>query len=122
MKPDFAIPAANQKAFDRDRDGGTPLEIANAFQVPQTTMTHTLLVLERHGLVETWPNPDDGRSKCVWLTSACHGFCDNAIIGMAPEMVLLAEKYPPEYVEDIIPKLAEIRKFLDARRDEPSKR
>ncbi|MCP4316620.1 MAG: MarR family transcriptional regulator [Hyphomicrobiales bacterium] len=106
----------------RVQDGRTPLEIASAFQVPKTTMTHTLSVLEKHGFIEMRPNPDDGRSKCVWLTRAGREFRDGTIVGMAPEMALLAEKYQPEHIEDIIPKLVEIRKFLDAQRDEPSKR
>ncbi len=32
----------------RVRDGATPLQLANAFQVPKTTMTHTLAGLETH--------------------------------------------------------------------------
>ncbi|MEX3006838.1 MarR family winged helix-turn-helix transcriptional regulator [Hoeflea sp. TYP-13] len=106
----------------RVQDGRTPLELANAFQVPKTTMTHTLSVLEKHTLVEMRPNPDDGRSKCVWLTPAGRKFRDGAIENMSPDMAVLAEKYPPEFIEGIIPKLAEIRQFMDAKRDEPSKR
>lgn len=106
----------------RVEDGRTPLELAKAFQVPKTTMTHTLSVLVKHDLVEMRPNPDDGRSKCVWLTRSGRDFRDSAIRLMSPEMAILAEKYPPEFIEDIVPKLAEIRKFLDAQRDEPSKR
>ena len=54
----------------RVKDGQTPLKLANAFQVPKTTMTHTLMGLEKHGLIEMRPNPKDGRSKCVWITEA----------------------------------------------------
>lgn len=106
----------------RVQDGRTPLELASAFQVPKTTMTHTLSVLEKHGLVDMRPNPDDGRSKCVWLTQAGREFRDGAIVSMAPEMATLAQHYPPEFIEAIIPKLEEIRKYMDAQRDEPSKR
>ena len=34
----------------RVQDGQTPLKLAQAFQLPKTTMTHTLSVLEKHGL------------------------------------------------------------------------
>ena len=89
----------------RVQDGPTPLRLASAFQVPKTTMTHTLSVLEKHGLVEMRPNPDDGRSKCVWLTPAGREFRDGAIVSMAPEMATMAEHYPPEFIGDIIPGL-----------------
>lgn len=101
----------------RVRDGQTPLVLARAFQVPKTTMTHTLSGLEAHGLVDMRPNPKDGRSKCVWLTDAGQKFRDDAIAAMVPELAGFAEKYPAEFIEDIVPKLSEIRQFLDAARD-----
>ena len=36
----------------RVKDGQTPLVISRAFQVPKTTMTHTLSILERHALID----------------------------------------------------------------------
>ncbi len=41
----------------RVKDGRTPLEMAKAFQIPKTTMTHQIRVLERHGFVVQAPNP-----------------------------------------------------------------
>ena len=55
-------------------DGRTPLAIARAFQVPKTSMTHTLSVLEREGLIEIRKNPGDGRSKLVYITGAGERF------------------------------------------------
>ncbi|WP_419909328.1 MarR family winged helix-turn-helix transcriptional regulator [Hoeflea sp.] len=101
----------------RVRDGQTPLQIANAFQVPKTTMTHTLSVLEKNGLVDMRPNPQDGRSKRVWLTESGRKFREQAIMSMGPDMMQLAAHYPPEFIGEIVPKLSEIRKFLDAQRD-----
>lgn len=105
----------------RVQDGPTPLRLANAFQVPKTTMTHTLSVLEKHGLIDMRPNPQDGRSKCVWLTDAGRDFRNNAIASMAPEMVVMAERFPPEFIAQIVPKLAEVRAYMDAERDKPPK-
>lgn len=102
----------------RVRDGRTPLELARAYQVPKTTMTHTLSGLEKHGLVTLRPNPKDGRSKCVWITPAGRKFRDDAIAGMAPDMARMAAEFPPERLADIVPRLAEIRRFLDADREE----
>ncbi len=101
----------------RVSDGRTPLEIAQAFQVAKTTMTHTLSGLEKHGLVEMRPNPDDGRSKRVWLTAEGRAFRDNAIVAMAPDMAELAEAFSPGDIAALLPRLTEIRQFMDAARD-----
>lgn len=102
----------------RVEDGRTPLAIANAFQVPKTTMTHTLAGLEKHGLVEMRPNPKDGRSKLVWLTDKGRKFRIDAIEALMPEFMELAEKFPPDLIGKLVPALAEIREYLDKRRDE----
>ena len=101
----------------RVRDGQTPLVLARAFQVPKTTMTHTLSGLETHRLIEMRPNPDDGRSKCVWLTDKGRDFRNQAIAGMAPDMAEFAKSFPADHVEALVPKLTEIREYMDAARD-----
>ena len=98
-------------------DGPTPLKLATSFQVPKTTMTHTLSVLEKHGLVETRPNPQDGRSKCVWLTQKGREFRDGAIASMADDMADFAKTFGPHAIADIVPRLTEIRQYLDTARD-----
>ncbi len=101
----------------RVQDGQTPKVLARAFQVPKTTMTHTLAVLERHGLIEIRPNPDDRRSKRVFLTSAGLDFRDRAIAEIGPDLAALRAAYPAEKMARIVPELAEIRQFLDRYRD-----
>ena len=101
----------------RVEDGRTPLAIATAFQVPKTTMTHTLAGLEKHAMIEMRPNPKDGRSKLVFLTEKGRKFRDDAIHGIAPDFTEFAEIFPPEKIGDMIPRLAEIREYLDKRRD-----
>lgn len=101
----------------RVRDGRTPLEIATAFQVPKTTMTHTLGGLERAGLVIMRPNPEDGRSKRVWLTPAGRAFREAAIAALAPDVARLAGRLPTGRVASLLPGLMELRRVLDADRD-----
>ena len=101
----------------RVKDGQTPLALARAFQVPKTSMTHSLAVLERHGLVEMRPNARDGRSKCVFLTEAGRGFRTKAIADLAPDMAAIAAKYPVERLAPVLPVLAGLRKVMDAMRD-----
>ncbi|MEO0830710.1 MAG: MarR family transcriptional regulator [Pseudomonadota bacterium] len=101
----------------RVTDGQTPLDLARAFQVPKTTMTHTLAGLEAQGLVETRPNPRDKRSKQVWLTEKGRIFRDTAVEALAPELEWLAGEVPADGMAELVAGLEQVRKLLDARRD-----
>lgn len=101
----------------RVKDGQTPLVLARAFQVPKTSMTHTLAGLEKRGLIEMRANPEDARSKQVWLTDAGRAFRDQAISGMAPDVHQVSDALDPADVELITSKLEILRKRLDAARD-----
>lgn len=100
-------------------DGRTPLAIAQAFQVPKNSMTHSLGVLERAGLIEMRPNPQDGRSKLVYITDAGRAFRQSAIEALAPDIARIAKAFPPDRVARLLPDLEALRKFLDADRDRP---
>lgn len=102
----------------RVKDGQTPLTLATAFQVPKTTMTHTLTGLEKHGLIEMRPNPRDGRSKCVWITEDGIAMRNQTIMQLGAQFQDLAAAFPTEKIGDLVPRLAEIRKFMDAARNE----
>ncbi|SDR32674.1 MarR family transcriptional regulator [Pseudovibrio sp. Tun.PSC04-5.I4] len=104
----------------RGYDGATPLELARAFQVAKTTMTHTLTGLEKHGFVELRRHPKDGRSKQVWLTSAGRQFCKEAVEKMAPLFQKMADRFPPDQVAAVLPSLMEFRAVIDQLRDEES--
>jgi DNA-binding MarR family transcriptional regulator len=101
----------------RRGDGRTPLDLARAFQVPKTTMTHTLAGLERAGLIAVAPNPKDGRSKCVALTDAGRAFRDAAIARLGPDLDAIARAIAPGRVAAVLPLLAEMRDWLDRERD-----
>lgn len=102
----------------RVRDGATPLQMARAFQVPKTTMTHTLAGLEKHGLVQFRPNPEDARSKQVWLTEAGRAFQAKAISDLGPHIARI-EAALPGMAAKLIGPLTELRRWLDADRDGP---
>lgn len=97
-------------------DGRTPLAIATAFQVPKTSMTNTLSGLARRGLVEFRDNPDDGRSKQVWLTESGRAFRDKAIADLEPDLQVLCERVPEAQVMALVTPLAAIRRALDEMR------
>lgn len=97
----------------RVQDGQTPLVLASAFQVPKTTMTHTLASLENRGLIEMKPNADDGRSKCVWLTNTGQNFREEAIVSLAEDMKRLAPQLDTDAMIKAIPMLVKVRSVLE---------
>ncbi len=100
-------------------DGSTPNGIAKAFQVPKTSLTHSLAVLEREGLIEMRRNPKDGRSKLVYITQAGRNLRQETIDSLAPDVRRIAAAFPPDRVARLLPDLEALRKFLDADRDRP---
>ena len=98
-------------------DGRTPVAIARAFQVPKTSMTHSLAVLEHAHLIELRKNPKDGRSKLVHITDAGRKFRQDAIDLLAPDLRRIAATVPPDHVARLLPDLEMLRKFLDTDRD-----
>lgn len=100
-------------------DGPTPIKLARAFQVPKTSMTHTLKVLEKRGMIETRSNPEDGRSKQVWLTTKGRETRDQTIQKLAQDFSGLAQSLDMESLKAIQPTLTVLRKHLDENREKP---
>ena len=105
------------QAMIRTGDGKTPLQLARAFQQPKTTMTHTLQVLERRGLIRFAPNPQDGRSKLVHLTEAGRLWHGQAMQMVAARQGRLHDGLTPGTLEALLPHLAHLRAALDQLRD-----
>lgn len=113
IAPHFAV----LNHLTRVGDGSTPMAMARAFQVPKTSMTHTLAGLEKRGLIEMRPNPEDGRSKQVWLTDGGRALRAQIIAGLAPDFMRLAQGFDGDRLAEILPVLQDLRMFLDADRD-----
>lgn len=113
IAPHFAV----LNHLRRVGDGSTPMAMARAFQVPKTSMTHTLAGLEKAGLVEMRPNPEDRRSKQVWLTEPGRVLWAGVVAGLAPEFRALAARLDRERAAQILPALSELRVVLDEGRN-----
>lgn len=98
-------------------EGATPQRMARAFQVPKTSLTHTLQGLEKRGLIEMRRNPEDGRSKTVWLTGAGRALRAEVVARLAAEAGQVLARLDLERLAQIKPVLAELRAVLDAARD-----
>lgn len=118
LPPGFTLPQFSVlNHLVRVKDGRTPLALARAFQVPKTSMTHSLAVLERHGLIEMRPNPRDGRSKFVFITDAGRAFRQQALAAINPDMAALAASFPADRLAEALPALTALRQIMDAMRD-----
>lgn len=103
--------------FVRLGDGKTPLSISEAFQVTKGTMTNTLGVLSKRGLISIEPHPKDRRSKLVYLTDAGREFHADAVKSLTPLFEMLASKIDLETTARMLPDLQAIRETLDHNRD-----
>ncbi|MCP5072992.1 MAG: MarR family transcriptional regulator [Rhodobacteraceae bacterium] len=104
--------------LSRRPEGETPMQLAVAFQVPKTSMTHMLAVLEKCGLVEIGANPEDGRSKIVRVTTQGVAFHRRKLEELMPEMAMVLEQSGAEVFDEVLPRLAEIREVMDRARNE----
>ena len=100
-------------------DGAVPIDMARAFQVPKTSMTHTLKGLEKEGYIEIRPNPQDGRSKTVWMTPKGQGLFTDTVAQLGPAMGDVAQALGPDKLMSILPVLTDLRIYMDAARDVP---
>ena len=109
VQPQFAV--LNHLA--RIGAGETPGALARAFQVPKTSMTHSLSILERHGLIERVPHPSDRRSALIHLTDRGQQFRADVLERLARDMARLARSFPVEKITRLRAELADLRRFLD---------
>jgi DNA-binding MarR family transcriptional regulator len=116
IAPHFAV----LSHLSRGYDGAAPIDMARAFQVPKTSMTHTLKGLEQHGYVTLRPNPADGRSKTVWITCKGGALMGQTISAMAPSMRNLMEGFDPQRLDQLLSVLSELRAKLDVARNPES--
>jgi len=98
-------------------DRKTPMFLARTFQVPKTSMSHTLAGLEKRGLIKMLPNPDDGRGKLVVLTDEGRKIRDNAIEDFSPDIARLLPEFSADDVQTLLPALRKLRTLLDNNRN-----
>lgn len=101
----------------RRGDGVTPMKLAGAFQVTKATMTHTLSVLSKGGFVRVEPNPEDARSKLVFITDEGRALRDEAIETLREPTAKLVKLLDVNAVEAAMPMLQQVREILDDNRD-----
>ncbi len=97
-------------------DGLTQRQLADRVGVEQATMANTLVRMERDGLIEKRPNPDDGRSQQIWLTEVAHEMRAPATAAAARANELVAAGLPVAERELFFSMLARVISNLRADR------
>lgn len=100
-----------------EHDWRTPAQLASAFQVARPTMSNTLARLERAGLVQIAPDPEDGRSKRASITNAGRARRDDCIARLGEPLARMEAQVPSELIEKLDPLLTQLREILDQMRD-----
>ena len=103
--------------LSRRPEGSTPQQMAFAFQVPKTSMTHMIKVLEAEGCVDIGPNPEDARSKLVRITPEGGTVFQNALAGVTGEIAEMEPGLDLDAVRACLEPLATIRAQLETARN-----
>lgn len=103
--------------LSRCPDGETPLQLSKAFQVPKTSMTHMLSVLQKLEFVTIEPHPEDGRSKVARATKKGQLFLQDCMGKMGQELAPVMATLSTTPFAEALPHLQKIREALDEERD-----
>ncbi len=97
-------------------DNKTPAQLADILQVTRGTLTSTLGRLSDKRFIRIVPDEEDGRSKRVVLTAAGRRARDAAIAAAMPILSRARDAMPRARVQDLLPALEDLRRWLDADR------
>ncbi len=98
-------------------DGKTPAELAAAFQVTKASMSNTLGKLQNRKLIKVQANPEDGRSKLVFLTKKGRDKREEAIEQLDTVFDRFDRGLDLENIVKTLPQIQELREFIDNSRD-----
>lgn len=98
-------------------DGRSLVRMASALQVTKASMGEVVRKLAEKALVTITPDPEDRRGKKVYLTDAGRAARVAAITALGPDMTRLSEAFGDAFFTDLLPKLADLRHWLDRARD-----
>jgi len=99
--------------FEPDLPEASPAQLADLFQVTRATMTNTLQRLEKKGLIDTRPDPSDGRAKIVTITPQGRAAYAKATAALEPFTERMAAALPMGELRRMLPVLQTIRQWLD---------
>lgn len=99
----------------RGKEGETPAALTQALQVPKTSMTNTLMQLEKRGLIDVRPDAKDRRKKQVFIMKTGQELYLKTVSLMVEPILQITKGL--DGLEEILPILENLRKRLDENRD-----
>lgn len=96
----------------------SPLRLANAFQLTKGAMTNTLQRLEKRGLIDIAPDPEDGRAKLVTITNAGSEMRKRCVASVGPLLADISNTVTADDLSSTLPVLERVRKHLDTHRED----
>lgn len=100
----------------RPDEGKTVTEVARALQQPQPGVTKTIAKLCEGGYLEAQPNPEDGRSKTLFLTPAGKRAFRRAVDLFAPVLEPVFRDWDRDDLDRLFADLDRIKIYLDENR------
>ena len=91
----------------------TPTELFASLMVTSGTMTTRLQKVQKRGLIERIPNPDDARSMLVKLTGAGRELVEKVVFEHVDNERRILEKLPAETRRQLDAGLAELMRVLE---------
>ncbi len=113
--PQFVMLSHFSKDQARPR---TVTGIASAFQAPQPGITKTVQKMIRRGYLETRPDPEDGRSKQLFMTKAGTDAFATANTALGPIARRAFADWPDAEIQTLLRLLGRLKDWLDDNRDD----
>lgn len=103
--------------LSRRPEGQQASVMARALQLPKTSLSHTLKVLEQRGLIEQRTNPEDARAKLVHITPQGMALLGQTIAAMKTSYAQVPDVIGVERLAQVAPILSDLRRLLDDERN-----
>ncbi|MSP43319.1 MAG: MarR family transcriptional regulator [Alphaproteobacteria bacterium] len=99
-------------------DNKTPAQLAAILQVTRGTMTSTLARLEKKNFIRLEPDPEDGRSKRVFLTNEGRMAREASVEAALPVLSKASRDVPADTVVGLLPEIRKLRSWFDRNRSD----
>ncbi|MGO1118967.1 MarR family winged helix-turn-helix transcriptional regulator [Rhodovibrionaceae bacterium A322] len=100
----------------RPDEGKTVTRVARAMQQPQPGITKTLQKLVARGYLSWRPNPEDGRSKLLFMTPEGQAVHQQAVSTLLPALAEVFQDWDDREISDLFAQLDRIKIYLDDNR------
>jgi DNA-binding MarR family transcriptional regulator len=98
-------------------EGHTIGRLANAFETGQPGISKTVARLVDKGYLRTEPDPEDGRSRLIYLTEAGAAAHQEALMRIAPDAALIFADWPASDIDELHRLIFKLKSWLDENRD-----